>query len=165
MPAHFRIAPARPDDAGLILTLVQGLAAYERLGHEVVASADDFRRTLFGDRPAAEVVIAYADDVPAGFALFFQNYSTFLGRPGLYLEDLFVVEAWRGHGLGRLLLTHLARLVVERDWGRMEWSVLTWNEPAVGFYRRIGAQLLDEWRTCRLTGQALHDLAAGADTR
>ncbi len=162
---HFRIAPAGPGDAGLILALVTGLAEYERLAHEVVATEDDFTRTLFGDRPAAEVVIAYADDVPAGFALFFQSYSTFLGRPGLYLEDLFVVETWRGHGLGRLLLAHLARLVVERGWGRMEWSVLTWNEPAIGFYRRIGAQLLEEWRTCRITGQALQDLAAGAAPR
>jgi GNAT superfamily N-acetyltransferase len=163
--APFRLAPATRDDAALVLALIKGLAEYERLGHEVVATEDDIRRTLFGDRPAAEVVIAYADDEPAGFALFFQSYSTFLGRPGLYLEDLFVVEAWRGRGLGRLLLTHLAQLAVERGWGRVEWSVLTWNEPAIGFYRRIGAQLLEEWRTCRLTGQALHDLAAGAGSR
>ncbi len=165
MAAQFRLAPATRDDAALVLALIKGLAEYERLGHDVVATEDDIRRTLFGDRPAAEVIIGYAGDVPAGFALFFPSYSTFLGRPGLYLEDLFVVEAWRGRGLGRLLLTHLAQLAVERGWGRVEWSVLTWNEPAIGFYRRIGAQLLEEWRTCRLTGQALRDLAAGADAR
>ena len=161
MTSQLRIAPAKEEDVALILSLIKGLADYEHLGHEVVASEEDIRRSLFGPKPAAEVVIAWAGDVPAGFALFFQNFSTFLGRAGLYLEDLFVVPEWRGRGVGRQLLTHLAQLAIARGFGRMEWSVLAWNEPAVGFYRRLGAQLMEDWRTCRITGPALAALASG----
>jgi GNAT superfamily N-acetyltransferase len=156
----FRIAPAHAGDAALILQLIKGLAEYERLSDEVVASEDDIRRWLFGPRPAAEVVIGYAGSTPAGFALFFHNFSTFRGRPGLYLEDLYVVPEWRGQGLGRQLIAHLARLAVERDCGRMEWAVLDWNEPAIGFYRKLGALMMDEWRLCRLSGDSLTRVAA-----
>jgi GNAT superfamily N-acetyltransferase len=150
-----RIEPATERDVPLILRLITGLAEYERLAHQVVATEDALRATLFGARPAAEVVIAYAGDEAAGFALWFHNYSTFLARPGLYLEDLFVRPEWRGKGIGRALLAHLARIAVARGCGRMEWSVLDWNESAIGFYRRLGAELLDDWRICRVTGDRL----------
>jgi GNAT superfamily N-acetyltransferase len=155
-----RIEPATERDVPLILRLITGLAEYERLAHQVVATEDALRDTLFGPRPAAEVVIAYAGDEPAGFALWFHNYSTFLARPGLYLEDLFVRPEWRGKGIGRALLAHLARVAVARGCGRMEWSVLDWNESAIGFYRRLGAELLDDWRICRVTGDRLAALGA-----
>ena len=156
------IVPASESDVPVILRMINGLAEYERLSHEVVATEDSLRETLFGPRPAAEVVLAYDGDEPVGFALFFHNYSTFMGRPGLYLEDLFVVPSWRGRGVGRLLLTHLAAIAVERRCGRMEWAVLDWNESAIGFYRRLGASLLDDWRICRLTGDALVRAASAA---
>jgi GNAT superfamily N-acetyltransferase len=127
----------------------------------VVATEDDLRASLFGARPLAEVVIAWAGEEAIGFALFFHNYSTFLGRPGLYLEDLFVVPAWRRQGVGRRLLVHLAQLAVARGCVRFEWSVLSWNDPAVGFYRRLGATVMDDWRICRVTGEALERLASG----
>jgi GNAT superfamily N-acetyltransferase len=149
------IVPAREADVPAILRMIKGLAEYERLSHQVVATEDSLRETLFGARPAAEVVLAYNGGEPIGFALFFHNYSTFMGRPGLYLEDLFVVPSWRGQGVGKLLLTHLASIAVERRCGRMEWAVLDWNESAIGFYKRLGASLLDDWRICRLTGDAL----------
>ena len=139
----------------MILDLIRGLAAYERLSHEVVATEAQIEASLFGPGPAAEVVIAWAGDQAIGFALFFPNFSTFLGRRGLYLEDLFVVQEWRNRGVGRRLLTHLARLAVERGCGRFEWSVLSWNEPAVGFYRKLGAEVMEDWRICRVTGEAL----------
>jgi GNAT superfamily N-acetyltransferase len=158
-----RIVPARPDDVPVILQMIRALAEYEQLSHEVVATEEDLREWLFGHRPAAEVVLAYAGEAPIGFALFFHNFSTFLGRPGLYLEDLFVVPPWRGHGVGRRLLGHVAGIAAQRHCGRMEWSVLDWNESAIGFYQRLGAQVMDEWRICRLTGDALHRAAsAGA---
>ncbi|MBI3492231.1 MAG: GNAT family N-acetyltransferase [Acidobacteria bacterium] len=154
-----RIERATERDVPLIFNLIKGLAEYEKLAHEVTATEEKLRATLFGPRPAAEVVIAYADDAPAGFALFFHNYSTFLGQPGIYLEDLYVVPEWRGHGLGRRLLTHLAKLAVERHCGRLEWSVLDWNAPAIGFYRGLGARLMQEWSIFRLTGDSLRALA------
>ena len=155
----FRIEPATGKDVPLILRLIKGLAEYEKLSDQVVATEASLRDTLFGAHPGAEVVIGYAGDEPAGFALFFHSYSTFLGQRGLYLEDLFVVPEWRGRGLGRQLLSHLARLAVERDCGRMEWSVLNWNEPAIRVYAGIGARPMDEWTTYRLTGAALRALA------
>jgi GNAT superfamily N-acetyltransferase len=155
-----RIVPAREEDAAVILRLITALGEYEKLAHEVVATDADIRAALFGPRPAAEVLIAWSDQDAIGFALFFHNFSTFLGRRGLYLEDLFVVPEWRGRGIGRRLLTHLARIAVERNCGRMEWSVLDWNAPAIGFYERLGARLMDDWRICRLTGDGLTRLAA-----
>ena len=155
-----RLASAREQDVPIVLRLIRALGEYEKLAHEVVATEARLRDALFGQRPAAEVIIAWSDAGEAvGFALFFHNFSTFLARRGLYLEDLFVVPEWRGRGVGRQLLVHLARLAVERDCGRMEWAVLNWNEPALGFYRRLGARLLDDWRICRLTGPALTALA------
>jgi len=156
------IVPAGPDDVPKILEMIRGLAEYERLSHQAVATEDSIRTSLFGPRPFAEVVLAYSGSTPIGFALFFHNFSTFLGRPGLYLEDLFVLSEWRGRGVGRRLLTHLASIAVERGCGRMEWAVLDWNESAIGFYRRLGAEMLDDWRICRLTGDAL-DRAAALD--
>jgi GNAT superfamily N-acetyltransferase len=158
---EFRIERATEADAPLILRLIRGLAEYEKLAHEVTVTEAGLRETLFGARPAAEVIIAYTGDTPVGFALFFPNYSTFLGKPGLYLEDLFVLPEWRGHGFGRGLLTHLAALAVEHGCGRFEWSVLDWNEPAIGFYESLGATLMDGWSIFRLTGDALSRLASG----
>jgi len=155
-----RIERATERDVPLILRLIKELAEYERMSDEVVATEDRLRRTLFGPRPAAEVVVAYAGDEPAGFALFFHNYSTFLARPGLYLEDLFVVPKFRGRGYGKALLVHLAKLAVERDCGRFEWSVLDWNEPAIGFYKKLGATPMEAWTIMRVTGDALRKLAA-----
>ena len=153
------IRPAVPGDIPLVLKFIQELAAYEKLSHEVTASEDQLRSTLFGARPVAEVVIASHDDLPVGFAVFFANYSTFLGKPGLYLEDLFVRPAARGHGIGRALLEYLARLTVERGWGRLEWRVLDWNEPSIGFYKKLGAEALDDWTVFRVTGEKLRRLA------
>lgn len=150
---------ATPDDAGLILEFIQGLAEYEKLAHEVVADEESLRRTLFADRPAAEVVLADYDGEPAGFALFFHNYSTFLARPGLYLEDLYVRPEQRGRGIGKALLAHLAAIAVERGCGRFEWSVLDWNEPAIRFYEKLGAKAMEGWTVFRVTGDALAKLA------
>ena len=158
--ADVRIDAATETDVPLILRFIRELAEYERLSHEVVATEERLRETLFGPRRAAEVVIASSGDEPVGFALYFATYSTFLARPGIYLEDLFVLPAWRGHGIGRALLTYLARLAVQRGCGRLEWAVLDWNEPAIGFYRRLGARPLDDWTTFRLTGEALTKLAS-----
>jgi GNAT superfamily N-acetyltransferase len=156
----FRIESATEDDVGLILHLIKELAAYEKLAHEVVATEGNLRESLFGPQPAAEVLIGYAGNEPAGFAIFFQTFSTFVGRPGMYLEDLFVFPEWRGRGLGRALLVHLARIAVDRGYGRMEWSVLDWNELALRVYRALGARPMDEWTVHRLTGDALCELAA-----
>jgi ribosomal protein S18 acetylase RimI-like enzyme len=157
-PMTFRIEPATERDLPLILRLIRNLAEYEKLADAVVATEETLRDSLFVKR-AAEVVIGYAGDEPAGFALFFQTFSTFLGVPGMYLEDIFVEPRFRRQGLGEALLTHLAKLAVERGYGRVEWSVLDWNELAIGFYRKIGAQLMDEWTICRLSGDPLKRLA------
>ena len=146
----------------LILRLITALAEYEKLTDQCVATEAALRATLFGDQPAAEVVIAYVGAEPAGFALWFHNYSTFLARRGLYLEDLFVRPEWRGQGIGRALLSHLARIAVARGCGRMEWSVLDWNEPAIGFYRRLGATVMEDWRICRIAGDTLTALGGEA---
>jgi GNAT superfamily N-acetyltransferase len=148
-------------DAGLILDFIRQLAEYENLTHEMVTDEDQLRQSLFGERRVAEVVIATFEGEPAGFALFFHNFSTFLGRPGIYLEDLFVIPALRGHGIGQVLLSHLATIAVERDCGRLEWSVLDWNTDAIRFYERLGAKPMDEWTVFRVTGQALEELAKG----
>ncbi len=153
------IRPATIDDVGSILGFIEGLADYEHLRHECVATEAQLAQTLFGPRPAAEVLLGFVDGEPSGFALFFPTYSTFLAQPGIWLEDLFVDPARRGKGLGTALLRTLAALAVERGCGRLEWSVLDWNEPSIGFYRALGATPMDEWTTYRLTGDALHGLA------
>lgn len=154
------IRPAGMDDVPLIRQLIAELADYERLAHAAVATDEGLRAQLFGAQPAAEVLIGEVDGQPAGFALYFHNFSTFLGKRGLYLEDLFVRPAFRGVGLGRHLMAALARIAVQRDCGRFEWSVLDWNAPAIGFYRRLGATGLEEWTVQRLEGEALHALAS-----
>ena len=159
MNAFPTIRAATRADVPLILTFIRELAAYEKLADEVAADESTLARTLFGSKPAAEVVIAAVDGVPAGFALFFPNYSTFLGRPGIYLEDLFVRPEFRSRGVGRVLLAHLARLAVERGCGRLEWDVLDWNSSAIGFYQRLGAAPRSEWTTYQLSGDALAKLA------
>ena len=158
--AGLRIRPAARGDCALILAFIAELADYERLSHEVVATVEQLEATLFGARPAAEVLIAEHDGEPAGFALFFINYSTFLGRPGIYLEDLFVRPAFRRLGIGEALLAELAAIAVSRGYGRFEWSVLDWNEPAIRFYRSLGAVPMEEWTVFRVTGSALAALAA-----
>jgi len=154
---NVEIRPAGPEDAPAILDLIRQLAAYEKLSHEVKATAERLRWTLFPSdgKPAAECVLALADGEPAGYAVYFTTYSTFLAEPGLYLEDLFVRSEMRRRGIGRALLLHVARLANERGCGRMEWTVLDWNKRAIDFYASLGAQTLPDWRVCRLTGQAL----------
>jgi GNAT superfamily N-acetyltransferase len=159
MPHAIEIRPATERDLALVHAFIRELAEYERLLHEVVATEEALRDTLFGSQRAAEVVIGYHAGQPVGFALFFQTYSTFLARPGLYLEDLFVRPSARGKGVGRALLVHLAQLAVARRYGRLEWRVLDWNDVAIRFYRRIGAEPLDEWTVFRVTGDALRKLA------
>lgn len=160
MPPVIRAATAA--DVPMILQFIRDLAAYERLSHEVTATEQSLTATLFpaAGAPAAQCVLAFADGAPAGFALYFFNYSTFLARPGLYLEDLFVPPPFRGRGIGKALLLHLARLAHDRGCGRMEWSVLDWNQPAIDFYRRLGAVPMNEWTVYRLTGDALARAAA-----
>jgi GNAT superfamily N-acetyltransferase len=162
--ADIRIRQAGPDDVPTILDFIVQLAAYERLSMEVEATEAALRETLFGDRPAAEVLLAALDGADVGFALFFETYSTFLARRGMHLEDLFVVEHARGRGVGRALLGRLARESVARGYGRLEWSVLTWNRPAIEFYRRLGAFSLDGWETFRLHREGLDALAADTGT-
>ena len=156
------IRPATPSDMPLIAALIRELAEYERLAHEVRFAEAVLGEKLFGPRPYAEVVIGEIGGVAQGFALFFHNFSTFEGRPGIYLEDLFVRPDARGGGLGKALLAHLARLAVERGCARLDWWVLDWNEPAIGFYRKLGARPMDEWTTMRLDGDALAQLGASA---
>lgn len=150
---------ANPTDTATILRFIRLLAEYERLSHEAVATEADLAEHLFGPAPAAEVVLAEWHAEPVGFALFFRNFSTFLGKPGIYLEDLFVLPEHRGKGIGKALLVRLAQIAVERGYGRFEWSVLDWNTPAIEFYRAIGAVPMDEWTVQRVSGDALDSLA------
>ncbi len=159
MTADIRIEAVREQDVPLLLRLIKALADYEKLSGEVVATEALVRDALFGAKPGVEAALAYVGDDAVGFAVWFYNFSTFVGRPGLYLEDLFVLPDSRGRGVGRALMGHLARLAVARGCGRMEWAVLDWNEPAIGFYRNIGAQAMDGWTVYRLSGDALEKLA------
>jgi GNAT superfamily N-acetyltransferase len=147
------------DDLPLIFNFIKALAEYERLADAVVATEETLRASLFGERRYAEVIVAEWEGRPAGFALFFHNFSTFLGQPGIYLEDLFVLPEMRGKGIGKSLLVKLAQLAVERNCGRVEWAVLDWNEPAVGFYKSLGAEPVSDWTIFRVTGDALPALA------
>jgi GNAT superfamily N-acetyltransferase len=164
-PGAFDIRPARREDVAAIHAMIRGLADYEKLSHLCIATEADLDAALFGARPAAEVILGWNGPDPVAFALFFPNFSTFLGRPGLYLEDLFVRPEFRGRGYGRALLIHLARLAVERGCGRFEWAVLDWNEQAIGFYRALGATVLSDWRITRVTGDALAALATAPPLR
>jgi GNAT superfamily N-acetyltransferase len=154
------IRPATPADVPLVLRLIHELADYEKLAHEVSATEADLHESLFGPRPIIEVLIAEAEGDAAGYALCFHNYSTFLCKRGLYLEDLFVRPPFRGRGIGKMLLSRLAKLAVERGCVRLEWAVLDWNEPAIAFYRSLGARPLEDWTVFRVTGDALQRLAA-----
>ena len=161
LPEGLTIEPAQESDVPLILSFIRELAAYEKLAQEVQATEEDLRRTLFGERAYAETVIARYEGEAAGFALFFHNYSTFLAKPGIYLEDLFVQPNFRGKGIGKALLVHLARLARERDCGRVEWWVLDWNESAIEFYKSIQAQPMNEWTVFRLSSAGIRNLAGG----
>jgi GNAT superfamily N-acetyltransferase len=153
------IRKATKDDASIILDFIKELAEFEKLSHEVVATTEQLEETLFGERPDAEVFIANYQDQPAGFSLFFYNYSTFLGQRGIYLEDLYVKESLRGKGIGKALLINLAKYAVEQGCGRFEWSVLDWNEKAIDFYKSLGAEPMDEWTVHRVYGKNLIELA------
>lgn len=157
-----KIERASERDLPAIVRLVRRLAEYEKLAHAMVSTEDDFRKALFGARRNVEALMAFADDTPVGFALYFYNFSTFLGKRGIYLEDLFVEPEYRGQGIGKALLQRLARIGKQEDCGRMEWSVLTWNQPSIDFYHRLGAVTLEDWRTFRLTGAAFDRLAGHA---
>ena len=160
--ANFHIEAARPEDCGVILQFIRDLAEYERLLDQVVATEEDVRRELFGEKSVIRAVVAWEDETPVGFALYFFNFSTFLTRRGLYLEDLYVTPKSRGKGYGKQLMRHLAKTAKEEGCGRFEWSVLDWNEPAIGFYESLGATVMLDWRLCRLTGVAL-DRFAGTE--
>lgn len=159
MTADIRIEPVREQDMALVLRLIKGLADYEKLSGEVVATEALLREALFGPKPGVEAALAHVGSEAVGFAVWFYNFSTFVGRRGLYLEDIFVLPDWRGRGVGHALMGHLARLAVTRGCGRMEWAVLDWNEPALRFYRNLGAQTMDGWTVCRLAGDRLKTLA------
>ena len=161
-PSTHTLRPATPDDLQPIVGLIRELAAFEELTHLVVVTPETLAPHLFGERPAAEAVVGEVDGVVVAFALYFTNFSTFLGRPGLYLEDLYVQPAHRGTGLGRALLAHLAALALARGCGRFEWSVLDWNQRAIDFYQQMGATVMPDWRICRVTGPALDTLSAKA---
>ena len=158
-PRNFEIRTARMEDVPIILQLIRDLATYERAPNEVTATEEQLVEVLFGPRPSAEVLLAFEQDTAVGFAVFFHNFSTWLGRPGLYLEDLFVKPEVRGKGYGRALLVHLAKIARERGCGRMEWAVLDWNDPAIQFYRKLGAKPMDEWTVFRLTSDGIAKLA------
>lgn len=149
------IRPATPADIPTIVALIKALADFEKLSHEVIGSAEDLQRSLFGERPYAEAVLAWVDGTPVGLALFFHNFSTFLMKPGIYLEDLFVLPEYRRQGIGRALLVYVGKLALQRGCGRFEWNVLDWNTPAIEFYQTMGAEVKHEWRLCRVTGQSL----------
>ena len=153
------LRPAQPADCAQIFALIKALSEYEKLSHAVTGNAEQLKEHLFGASKFAEVVLAEADSQAVGFALFFHNYSTFLTKPGIYLEDIFVLPEYRQHGIGKALLKKVAQIAVERNCGRLEWSVLDWNEPAITFYNRMGAHMLEEWRICRVTGETLIQLA------
>jgi GNAT superfamily N-acetyltransferase len=159
IPNEFNIRPARVQDVQVILELIRDLATYERAPDEVTATEEQLVDVLFGERPAAEVLLAFEGQSPVGFAVFFYNFSTWLGRPGLYLEDLFVKPEMRGKGYGRALLVELAKIARDRDCGRLEWAVLDWNEPAIKFYRALGAKPMNEWTVFRLTRDGIARLA------
>ena len=159
------IRAARQSDVVTLHSLIRGLAEYERLAAQVVGTAQDLQRELFSQRPVIEAVIAWEGQSALGFALYFHNYSTFLARRGLYLEDLFVVPEARGRGIGKALIHHCARVAIERGCGRFEWAVLDWNQPAIEFYQSIGASILSEWQLCRLSGDALQRFAAVAPSQ
>ena len=154
----FSIRQAVPADVTLILQFIKKLGAYEKLSHEVVATEEKLRKTLF-EQKMAEVIIGEYQGEPVGFALFFHNYSTFLGQAGIYLEDLFIDPGMRGKGFGKKMLAHLAKLAVERDCGRLEWSCLDWNEPSICFYKGLGAKALEDWTIFRVTGETLREMA------
>jgi GNAT superfamily N-acetyltransferase len=156
------IRAARPDEAGLVLSFVRELAEYEKLAHQVEASEATIADALFGASPGVYCDIAEWNGEPAGFQVWFVNFSTFSGRHGIYLEDLFVRPALRGKGIGKALLAHLARRCVDNGWSRLQWSVLDWNTPSIEFYKSLGAVLMDEWTVCKVTGEALKTLARGA---
>src|SRR5438270_3681192 len=156
---NFAIRPATVADVSVILELIRNLATYERAPNEVTATEQGLTEVLFGEKPAAEVLLAFENETAVGFAVFFHNFSTWLGRPGLYLEDLFVRPEDRGKGYGRALLIDLAKIARERGCGRMEWAVLDWNEPAIKFYRKLGAKPMDEWTVFRLTRDGISKLA------
>jgi GNAT superfamily N-acetyltransferase len=157
----FRIRPATVADVPIILQLIRDLATYERAPNDVTATEEQLVEVLFGKKPAAEVLLAFEDETPVGFAVFFHNFSTWLGRPGVYLEDLFVKPEHRGKGYGRALLVDLAKIARDRGCGRLEWAVLNWNEPAIQFYRKLGAKPMDEWTVFRLTRDGIEKLAEG----
>jgi GNAT superfamily N-acetyltransferase len=160
MSSTFEIRPAVEEDVPLIRSFIQKLADYERLSNEAVMTEAVLKENLFGPRPYAEVLLGFQDSTPAAFAVFFHNFSTFLGKPGLYLEDLFVLPELRGKGYGKAMLARLAKIACDRNCGRFEWSVLDWNEPAIGFYKKLGAVPMDEWTVFRMTGGALERLAS-----
>jgi GNAT superfamily N-acetyltransferase len=158
-PRNFEIRPARVEDVPIILQLIRDLATYERAPNDVTATEEQLVEVLFGARPSAEVLLAFEQETAVGFAVFFHNFSTWLGRPGLYLEDLFVKPEVRGKGYGHALLVRLAKIARERGCGRMEWAVLDWNDPAIQFYRKLGAKPMDEWTVFRLTSDGIAKLA------
>ena len=159
--SQLEIRSAIKEDVPLLLRFIKELAEYEKLSHEVSATEEILRESLFDGRRVAEALLAYLGDEPAGFALFFHNFSTFLGRPGIYLEDLYVRPEFRGSGIGRALLVHLAKLAKERGCGRLEWWVLDWNESSIGFYKSLGAVAMDDWTVYRVADEALEELADG----
>ena len=159
LESRFHIKTATPGEVGLVLAFIKGLAEYEQMADEVAATEDDLQETLFGPEAVAKAIIGYSQDEPAGFALYFYHYSTFTGRPSLYLEDIFVLPGWRGRGLGRQLMGYLARIAIDRKCRRVEWSVLDWNQPAIDFYKGLGAGPVNGWTTYRLAGLELKKLA------
>ncbi|MBN1675620.1 MAG: GNAT family N-acetyltransferase [Kiritimatiellae bacterium] len=157
--SELRIRPATPDDVPLILAFIRQIAEFEKLSHRVTATEEDLRESLFGANPGAEVLLAFAGDAPAAYAVFFHSFSTFLGKRGIWIEDIFVKPEFRRRGIGEALLTHIAALANARHCGRLEWTVLDWNTNAIAFYKALGADVLPDWKICRMTGPALRALA------